>query len=298
MTYRRRLSKEDATKTQRPLRSLWVGDSLGHYEIGALLSLVRAGYSVGLYTYSQITNLPAEIEQLDAHQIIDESEVFNTTSSPGTFSGFSNLFRYRMLQVEKCIWVDTDILAGPIPLPDDSFLFGYENARTINGAVLAAPQDSELLKTLLEKSSARDPSTLKWGEIGPKMITSEVRQLGLNSLAQHRKMFYPLSYRNVWRLFDPRSRSAVENAVAQSATIHIWNEVLRKASRPLKTSYPHPDSFLGQRLAEVDLQAGSSNIIDPVWVRDTWRFEQIPLGAKVGAAIRIAKNVGGRRHES
>lgn len=289
MTYRRRPFKQDATKTQRPLRSLWVGASPGHYEVGALLSLVRAGYSVGLYTYSESTNLPKEIEQLDANQIIEESEVFNTASSPGTFSGFSNLFRYKMLQVEECIWVDTDILAGPIPLPDDCFLFGYENARTINGAVLAAPQDSELLKNLYEKSSARDPSTLKWGEIGPKMITSEVRQSGLTFLAQHRKMFYPLGYRHVWRLFDPRSISAVENAVAQSATIHMWNEVLRKASKSVKSGFPHPDSFLGRRFAEVGLRAASREIIDPGWVRKYWRYEQIPLGPKIGAAIHSAK---------
>lgn len=260
--------------TNKTLRSLWVGEHLGHFELGCLLSLVEAGNAVGLYVYSKPANCPSEIQILDANEILHEREVFHTASSPGTFSGFSNLFRYRMLQVSESIWVDTDVLSAPAGIPEEPYLFGWESSEFINGAVLSAPQSSGFLSTLVAQVRSKDTKELKWGEIGPKLITKTATSMGLENYAKPREVFYPLAYNEVWKLFSESHSDSLEHRFAGSSTVHLWNEVLRKASRPVKKGFPHPKSYLGKRFVQLGLDPSGHEIINPEWAETTWRLEQ------------------------
>jgi mannosyltransferase OCH1-like enzyme len=61
------------------------------------------------------------------------------------------VFRYELLTKVSGIYVDCDVYClKPIVIPDSSYLLGYESDNKINGAVLALPQDSSLLKLLLD----------------------------------------------------------------------------------------------------------------------------------------------------
>ena len=251
-----------------------MGDNLGHYELACLLSLVEAGNSVGLYVYNKPKNCPVEIEILDANDILVEREVFPTASSPGTFSGFSNLFRYQMLQMSESIWVDTDIMSAPVGFSDDAYLFGWESNDFINGAVLSAPKSSQFLSTLVENVRSKEVGDLKWGEIGPKLITKTAISMCLEPYAKPRHVFYPLAYNEVWKLFSESHTEELEGRFSESSTVHLWNEVMRKASRPIKEGFPHPKSYLGKRFVELGFSPSKYQIISPRWAESTWRIEQ------------------------
>lgn len=258
----------------KPLRSLWVGERLGIYERAALLSLARFGYDVGLFTYRQDLKAPGEIALLNANEIVPETEIFHTASSPGTFSGFSNLFRYRMLRARDEIWVDTDIIAGSASIPELPYVFGRESKNRLNGAVLGAPKDSSFLLRLDRVASEADPEKLKWGEIGPKLITQVASQEGLLPKALDQTAFYPVTFRDTWKFFSPERRGEIEEKVSSSFVIHLWNEVMRRASRPVKEGWPHPDSFLGRWFADLEIRNPGQGIIDPEWVEQVWRNEE------------------------
>lgn len=41
------------------------------------------------------------------------------------------------------------------------------------------------------------------GDLGPKLITRIVREQNLGHRAQQRRAFYPVEFKDVWKLFDP-----------------------------------------------------------------------------------------------
>ena len=186
-----------------------------------------------------------------------------------------------MLQQEEAVWVDTDILAGPNRIHSAEYLFGYEDKVTINGAVLAAPSQSEFLGRLIQRSALAPKDSLRWGQIGPKLITQVVSELGLVPLAQKPKVFYPIFFRDVWKLFSPNQTQWVEEQISGSATVHLWNEVLRRASKPIKNALPHPQSYLGRVFSDLGLADGKLDVVDPVWVDTQWRWESTWLASRL-----------------
>lgn len=91
------------------MNSLWIGDQLRPLQVLCLLSAVKQGHAVRLFTYRNYPSLPSEIEQADANQIVAESEIWlhSKTGSPGPFA---DRFRYELIAKGFGAWMDTDQL--------------------------------------------------------------------------------------------------------------------------------------------------------------------------------------------
>lgn len=284
---------EERPAVTQSVSTLWIGGSLSWVEELCLSSFVNAGLRVQLYTYDAQMLAPRGVELCDARDILSEELVFENANRPGTFAGFSNIFRYRLLQIRETTWLDSDVLAGRNPLPGGSYLFGRESRRYINGAILRAPADSKFLQEMFDYSMSIDPNTIKWGQLGPKLVTQTAENLALAGLAQPRPTLYPVSYRQVWRLFDPQQVGWSTRQVEASSTIHLWNEVMR--GHGIKSKNPPRGSFLWLYAQRIGYEFPSSEEISPDWVRRVWRqeinprvFEKGFLEQRAGRLLRIA----------
>ena len=270
--------------SSRTISALWVGNPLSHYEQLCLKSFLPHGYRVQLFTYDEQILSPDGVERVDAREILGERYIFENHRYPGTFTFFSNLFRYVLLFQEDTLWIDADIFCLSDSLPNDEYLFGLISDNELNTAVLAAPQGSEFLQRMIDETLKFDPTKIIWGQTGPKLLQRVVNEFNLLNLAQSVNVFYPIHYREVWKLFDPESREEISERVAKSTCIHLWNEYFRRAPLPIKQYAPPVQSFLGEKFTELDIDLSGIPVLENDWARDTWQHilnPHVPLKQKL-----------------
>jgi len=276
-----------------PLRSvstLWIGSPLGPYEQLCLLSFVQAGYAVDLFTFDDRFPIPAGVTRHDARDVLPAESVFENHFQRGTFAAYSNIFRYRLLQLQETVWVDTDVLCGGVKIPDSPYLFGWESNRIINGAVLAAPSSSPLLSYWHDRANAFPKMEVNWGDLGPKLITEGVERFELSAHAAPMSVFYPLAACDIWMLFDPRYREQIQSLRQRSATVHLWNEFLRTSSHQVKACRPPRESFLKTLFDDYDITPTTEQELSVRWVRGPWRRSLNPYRQRIHRRLSEGKH--------
>ena len=93
------------------VKSLWLGSALTNLERMCINSFIKNGHEFHLYTYNNILGVPLGAVIKDANEIIDAKEIFcyRDPQHNGSFSAFSNWFRYKMLYELGGYWVDMDM---------------------------------------------------------------------------------------------------------------------------------------------------------------------------------------------
>jgi Alpha 1,4-glycosyltransferase conserved region len=245
------------------LNMLWVEGSLGYIEQVSLASAIAVGHKVRLYRYGAVTNVPKGVELEDANLILPRSKILQYRENSSYALG-ANLFRYELLRHGKGLWVDTDVyFLRPIEL-DSSVIFGWEDERYINNAILYFTPESEVLdlldqliksepivplwwtqeeqelqKNLYLNGQHRILEDLPWATIGPKAITYFAKKMGIDHLAKPCDVFYPIHWTSAKKLFDPNfdyKQLITENTL----TVHMWNHLIKD----LKSNSPQPGSFI------------------------------------------------------
>jgi hypothetical protein len=255
----------------RSVSTLWIGSPMTQYERLCIASFVAAGFDVDVHTFDPELQVPDGARRQDAREVLPESSVFENQAQPGTYAAYSNIFRYRLLQMQDTTWVDADVLLVSDGLPADPYLFGLQRPERINNAVLRAPRDSELLVELYRGATAVQPRDVVWGQLGPRLLTETAVRLGLTSLAQPVHVLYPVWVSDAWTLFDPAHRDRLAEQLADASALHLWNEVLRRAGGGLKTRRPPRGSLLADLMGTYGIAADSDEDVDLAWVRGTWR---------------------------
>ena len=92
--------------------SFYVGAGLSPYLQACLRSWAYYGHSIDLYLYDEATVVPPGVRRCDANDIVPSHQIYTYRRGPGAGSvaAFSNEFRYRLLQHDDVVWVDTDVL--------------------------------------------------------------------------------------------------------------------------------------------------------------------------------------------
>jgi hypothetical protein len=244
--------------------ALWIGDRLSAEASACLASFVRQGHPTSLYSYQRVGNVPSGVTVKDASAILSP-DVLAPFVAIKKYSQFSNFFRYELLHKHDGIcWIDTDLYCVR-PVTAEPYIFGWEDERLINGAILAIPSSSPMLSDLqnmfLKKNFVapwlgrrRVPlytilamlgrpvprEKYPWGTLGPGAISWHVRKHGLQSTAKPIPVFYPVAPLETEKFFDPSIdwNSALP---PETKTVHLWNELLRKHE---KRDAPPKGSFL------------------------------------------------------
>jgi hypothetical protein len=107
--------------------------------------------------------------------------------------------------------------------------------------------DSVLLH--LEKSG----KDVAWGELGPRLITSVIRESGYEEYVDPAERYYPVDDNDLLKLFDPEFNAWSHTRVSDSSAVHLWNEVIKRLCIP-KNMLPPEGSFLLEKFIEVSPQ--------------------------------------------
>ena len=104
---------------------LWIGNKLSDLHLLCLKSFLKYDNEIILYIYNEIINLPSGIKILDANDIIPYDLVYLYT---GSYAGFSDFFRWKLLYLHGGTWIDLDLYCvKPLSNFDQDIFFSYEN---------------------------------------------------------------------------------------------------------------------------------------------------------------------------
>lgn len=246
------------------IQSLWVGFELTLNEHLCISSFLYYGHPFHLYTYNEIKNIPNGVVVKDANEIIPEYEVFQYYK--GSYAGFADWFRWKLLYVKGGFWVDTDVICVKPFDFDSELIFGLEGNNMVCPAVLGFPKNHELC-SFLEKA-CREPNkflpydsfkikkrklkrailgkgkeSISWGETGgPAGFTKALVHFELLELAKSFVHFFPISSENWNSIYDltlKKNHKLFEDTYA----VHLWNEKSRIDNFD-KNAKRDPDSLI------------------------------------------------------
>lgn len=234
------------------IHALWVGERLGSIAKCCLQSFILRGHKVYLHAYQKINDLPNGVCLIDANKIIPNDKLFKHKKT-GSYALFSDIFRYELLSKVDGVYVDCDVYClKPICLSSSEYLLGFEDDNSINGAVLALPPKSKLLRKLLEisnnpafippwyektkqrfkiknlwkKKPLKHVSDMPWGVLGPQAITYFVKQMGLTDLISPIDIYYPVHYSCISQILDPDLR-ITDLITSRTICFHLYNEMIK-----------------------------------------------------------------------
>lgn len=237
------------------IQTLWVGQSLTRLEHLCLSSFVyHHENSVDLYVYEPVQNVPDGVRLCDANEIIPSDEVF--TYFHGSYAGFADLFRWKLLYERGGYWIDTDMLCiRPFDFREE-LVFGKETDKYgkvyWNAAVgvlkfpalhpvcsymlhrCKNPHDvdshdkfARRLKKWWRRNFSRSSSPVLWGGAGgPKGFSYAVDRFQLNNAMQSNIVFYPV-HGTLWQSLFDLTYAGDYSFFKSTRAVHLWNEMLR-----------------------------------------------------------------------
>jgi hypothetical protein len=229
----------------RVVQSLWIGASLGSIQRLTIQSFLCHGYEFCLYTFNEISNVPEGTTLCDASTILPKESVFcyQDGFGKGSYSAFSNLFRYQLLYEKGGWWVDMDVVClKPFDFNDD-FVFATELEG--DGSIYAAscvfksPPRAEYLRYCLEVCAAKDKARLRWGEIGPALLDDAIKRFNLTAHLVPVHVFTPIDH---FKFNDILQPDFDISRLANSYGVHLWNQMW-KANGIDPDEESHPSSL-------------------------------------------------------
>jgi Alpha 1,4-glycosyltransferase conserved region/Glycosyltransferase sugar-binding region containing DXD motif len=256
----------------------WHGPALTRLERLSMSSFIANGHPLILHCYEPPAGVPEQVQIADAARTLPRQHLFRERRS-GSVAHFADWFRFQVLHDQGGIWADTDVVCLKPLRYRQAEIFGWEDQRTINIAVLGLPAGHELAAALLEcwRNPTRvlpwdswrtrrrkwlrrllpgdDRPYVRWGELGTQAFTEMARRLGYDRLALPFWHFYPVHYMNWQTIFDDSLRDNLA-LIEASSTIHLWNEMTRREPGFDKNGAFAPDSLF-ERLCARYLRSGS-----------------------------------------
>lgn len=143
------------------VHGLWIGNpNLGPLEKLTIYSFLDMGAEFILWHYEPIrTKLPKEIVLRDAREMVSEDKIFRYPKDMilgfggGSYAGFSDVFRYKVLYEYGGWWTDLDVAClKPISEITDPYWFRFHGSLSVVGNIMKVPPKSELMQKSFERA--------------------------------------------------------------------------------------------------------------------------------------------------
>jgi hypothetical protein len=223
------------------VQSLWVGTALPEIQRLSIQSFLAHGHEYHLYAYRKLDGVPSGTTLCDASLILPADSLFcyRDGFGKGSFSAFSNLFRYKLLFERGGWWVDTDLVCLKAFGFDQPFTFAseYDDDFTVQCATCAfkSPAHSPVLEYCIDAAMAKDKRTLQWGEIGPRLLDEAVKRFGLVEFVSAVDTFNPV---NFFEFASITQAGFDMSRLADSNAVHLWNQMWKSANRDPSVDVP------------------------------------------------------------
>ena len=231
------------------IQGLWIGDELSTLEQLSLSSFIKNGHEYHLYTYNNVKSVPSGVTVRSGEEILPKEQIFSyqTGEGRGSFSAFSNFFRYKLLYDRGGWWVDTDMICFKPFDFDDEYVFSSEhyvtkNEDVVTSGVIKAPKGSEIAKNNWEVCKSKDPMKIVWGEVGPRLVREGVKKFSLSKHVKSHQTFCPLGFEEWFKVLNPNIQLEFDEGVY---ALHLWNEMWRRSNMDKNKKY-HKDCFYEQ----------------------------------------------------
>jgi hypothetical protein len=171
--------------SNRTVHGLWVGARLSRLELLTIHSFAAHGHDFVLWTYSGIEQpLPPRVEVRDAAQVLPADCVFRRSAPDreigvgrGSFAGFSDLFRYKLLYEQGGYWVDMDVTClRPLDFREP-YVFRSHRLGAV-GNVMKCPPGSRLMKLTYDRAVRALHDDCEW-HFGNRALNESIRELAL-----------------------------------------------------------------------------------------------------------------------
>jgi hypothetical protein len=234
-------------------QSLWIGTSLSKMEQLSIKSFIDHGNIYHLYCYDEVLNVPEGAIVKDANEILPEKDIF--TYKNGSFSAFSNYFRFQLLYQKGGCWVDTDFICLKKIELEQLYVIASEVGPTYQEQAtsffLKLPENSKSAKRGIEIQEEHRKlilsGELEWGS-GPLTIKRILKELELEHYVMSWDHFITCWCQDAPSLVDPNFLSRlpaikhIEQLPKKMVGIHLWNEIWRRNNIDKNMSY-HPNSI-------------------------------------------------------
>lgn len=227
------------------IASLWIGPQLGTLHRLCLRSWASLGHRSVLFTDTYVANVPPGIEIRSVFDVPGVKAIYDINKVVQNPSGFSNLFRVKLLLAEPVLWLDTDMLAmrePPLSLGDH--VFGFESDKIVNGAVLALPMSSPVLGELHDHLLSAKGSRIIFGDLGPRLLTRVLSDYSMLGMAAPRSNYYEIRPTELWKLYSAKNSDEVRSRLEGRPLVHLWNEATRHLPYKVSSLAPQVGSFL------------------------------------------------------
>lgn len=168
------------------IHALWIGKKLAPTELLTIKSFQRNGHIFHLWAYDDIeTEIPEGCVIHNAADIIPRDEVFCYNYSnqfghgKGSYAGFSDIFRYKLLYEHGGWWTDMDVTClKPLDFEDD-YVFRTHHSLPLVGNVMKCPKASELMLKCYNEAKEKVTANNRDWHLPIQILVDNVRDLGL-----------------------------------------------------------------------------------------------------------------------
>lgn len=152
------------------VHGLWIGEYLSDIELLTISTYIAQGHEFNLWLYNSLkTPLPQGTVVKNANEILPASKIFRYKYAnkyghgKGSVSGFSDIFRYKLLYEHGGWWTDMDVTClHPLNIVTPYF-FRQHHDLLLVGNLMKCPKGSELMKKCFEQASADvDENNTDW----------------------------------------------------------------------------------------------------------------------------------------
>lgn len=224
------------------IQMLWIGSRLSTMERLSIASFLRNGCEVDLYCYETPEGTPKGTTIRDANEILPEGRIFRYTGN-GSFAGFSNFFRYKLLLERGGWWMDSDTVAVRGFDFTAPFVFGSQaegGAARANCNAIFVPAASRVMEMAWEYCQRCEPAQLRWGQTGPDLIRYAIQKAGLEDFVHPPEVFCPIGYPEWRTMLEPRPEYRLPEG---TYAVHLWNEMWRQGGAAKDGRYPETSLY-------------------------------------------------------
>lgn len=143
----------------KTIQGLWIGGKLSLMEQLTINSFIQQGHVFHLYVYDELeTQIHPQAEVCDANEILNRKHIFKYKNynqfghGKGSVSGFSDIFRYKLLYEKGGWWVDMDVTClQPLNITEPYYFRKHHELLAV-GNVMKAPAKSQLMLQCFEQA--------------------------------------------------------------------------------------------------------------------------------------------------
>lgn len=225
------------------VHGMWIGPQLTAMELITIRSFQEHNCEFHLWHYGtfNLNTVPSDVVLENANEIIPENQIFfypedgpiDKDFGKGSYAGFSDIFRYRLLWEHGGWWTDMDITCLKEPDFKNEYVFRTHGRLPMVGNIMKCPPKSPLMKRCHQTAIREITKDNDLWEKPIAILVNNVQELGLH------KYIHDLANKDYWPKIKHLYEDAEQEPPSEWYFVHWMNAVSR-------TKPCHRDSFFAK----------------------------------------------------